>query len=281
MTVLITGARGQVGRGVLTRLHAAGLPVRAASARPAELAAPDGVERVELALGRPETFAPALDGVRQVFLYPEPAGIAAFTAAATAAGVEHVVLLSSSAVLGPAAETDPIGAHNLAVERALTASGLPATLLRPDAFASNAYGWAHAIAAGLPVQLAYPDAQTAPIHPDDLADLAAAALTGAAFAGGAVSLTGAHSLTFRAQLAQLGEALGRPIPVETVSRAEAERQLGRHLPPAYAGALLDLWAAATAGPAAIHDTTETLLGVPARTFRAWAAENARAFTPQD
>ncbi|MGT2529510.1 hypothetical protein ACU4GG_22190 [Streptomyces nojiriensis] len=53
MTVLITGARGKVGRAVLDRLHAAGLAVRAASADPAGPTVPDGVEVVPLALDRP------------------------------------------------------------------------------------------------------------------------------------------------------------------------------------------------------------------------------------
>ncbi|MFD0571318.1 SDR family oxidoreductase [Kitasatospora gansuensis] len=85
MTILITGARGKVGQAVLAGLHAAGHTVRAASAKPAELTVPAGVEVAELDLGRPETFAAALRGVRQVFLYPEPAGIHELIAEAEAA----------------------------------------------------------------------------------------------------------------------------------------------------------------------------------------------------
>lgn len=140
MTVLLTGARGQVARAVVDRLHAAGLPLRAASARPAELAVPAGVETVELVLDRPETFAAALRGVRQVFLYPRPAGIHDLVEAAEAAGVEHVVLLSSSSVLAPGAESDPLASHSLTVERALADSGLTATFLRPTP--SPATRWA-------------------------------------------------------------------------------------------------------------------------------------------
>ncbi|MEE1788759.1 NAD(P)H-binding protein [Streptomyces sp. SP17BM10] len=278
MTVLVTGARGKVARAVLDRLHAAGLPVRAASARLADLSVPAGVGTVELVLGRPETFAAALDGVRQVFLYPEPAGIGAFVEAARAAGVEHVVLLSSSSVLAPGAEADPLGSHNLSVERALAASGLSCTFLRPDAFATNAFAWTHPIGRALPVELAYPEASLAPIHPEDIADVAVEALTGTALRGHAVTLTGAQALTFREQLAVLSEVLDRDIAVKAIGRAEAEEQMARFMPPAMAGSLLDVWAAASATPATIADTTETLLGTPARTFRQWAAENAPAFT---
>ncbi|WP_033216081.1 NAD(P)H-binding protein [Kitasatospora phosalacinea] len=278
MTVLVTGARGKVGRAVLERLHAAGRPVRAASARPAELAVPAGVVGVELVLNRPATFAAALEGVRQVFLYPEPAGIDAFTAAARAAGVEHVVLLSSSSVLAPGAESDPLGAHNLRVEQALAVSGLPTTLLRADAFASNALGWCAAIGAGLPVELPYPEASLAPVHPADVADVAVAALSGPELRGRAVTLTGGQRLTLREQVGVLADVLGRPVPVETVTRAEAERQLGRFMPAPLVGSLLSFWAAASTTPATIGDTTRTLLGVPERTFHQWATEHAAAFT---
>ncbi|WP_327263561.1 NAD(P)H-binding protein [Streptomyces sp. NBC_01232] len=278
MTVLITGARGTVGRAVLDRLHSAGLPVRAASARPAELTVPAGVETVELVLDRPETFAAALRGIRQVFLYPQPAGIHDLVKAAEAAGVEHVVLLSSASVLAPGAESDPLARHSLQVERALAGSGLTCTFLRPDAFASNSLGWARTIGRSAAVPLAYPDAQIAPIHPEDIADIAVEALTGGSLTGRSLTLTGPESLTFRAQLAALSQALDRPVPVEHITRAEAEQQMGRHMPAPMVSSLLDLWEAADHGPAPLGDTTETLLGVPARTYRQWARENADAFT---
>ncbi|MFF7990808.1 NAD(P)H-binding protein [Kitasatospora xanthocidica] len=278
MTILITGARGQVGQAVIGRLHSAGRTVRAASANPAELTVPTGVQVAELALDRPETFDAALRGVRQVFLYPQPAGIHELVKAAEAAGVEHVVLLSSSSVLGPDAANDPLASHSLRVERALADSDLTRTFLRPDAFASNALGWAHFIGRSMPIRLAYPDAAIAPIHPEDTADVAVEALTGTALTGRSVTLTGPESLTFREQLALLADTLGREIPVERITRAEAEQQMGAHMPAPMVSSLLDLWETADHGPAAIADTTRTLLGRPARTFQQWARENAAAFT---
>ncbi|MFB7468815.1 NAD(P)H-binding protein [Streptomyces sp. NPDC056224] len=278
MTILITGARGKVGQAVISRLNSAGLTVRAASSDPAELTVPAGVETARLVLDRPETFAAALHGVRQVFLYPQPAGIHELIKAAEAAGVEHVVLLSSATVLTPGAENDPLAGHSLKVEHALADSTLTCTFLRPDAFASNALGWAYPVARSMPVQLAYPDAHIAPIHPEDIADIAFAALTGDSLTGRSVTLTGAESLTFREQLAVLAAAIGGEIPVEQITRAEAEQQMGHHMPAPMVSSLLDLWEAADHGPAAIADTTETLIGRPARTFRQWASENAGAFT---
>ncbi|MQY05852.1 NAD(P)H-binding protein [Actinomadura macrotermitis] len=275
MTFLITGARGKVARAVTDRLHAAGHAVRTGSKDPAALTGPDATA---LDLADPATFAAALDGVRRVFLYPEPSGIEDFLKAADAAGVEHIVLLSSASVLAPGAETDPLASHSLQVERALARSGIAHTFLRAGSFASNALGWAHFVSNGLPVQLAYPDAHLAVVHTDDIADIAAAVLTGDLSVDRPLTLTGPRSLTFREQLAVLGDVLGRDITVEQITRAEAERQMGRFMPAAMAGSLLDFWAAASAGPEPIADTTESLLGTPARTFERWVRENAAAFT---
>ncbi|MET9963056.1 NAD(P)H-binding protein [Streptomyces sp. NPDC006326] len=277
MTTLITGARGQIAQALISRLHALGHPLRAGTARPAELTVPDGVETAQLVLSRPETFEAALRDVRQVFLYPEPSGIDELIKAAEAAGVEHVVLLSSSSVLGPDAENDPLASHSLRVERALASSGLTCTFLRPDAFASNSLGWAYVIGQALPVQLPYPDACVAPIHSEDIADIAVEALTGTTLTGRAVTLTGPEPLTFREQLALLADTLGRGIPVEHITRAEAEQQMANHMPPPMVSSLLNFWEAADGIPAALHDTTHTLLGRPARTYRQWAEENAAAF----
>jgi uncharacterized protein YbjT (DUF2867 family) len=273
--VLVTGARGAVGQAVVARLLAAGLTVRAASADPAGLTVPPGVEVAELRLDAPET----LDGVRQVFLYAEPAGIDAFVKSARAAGVEHVVLLSSSSVHDPDAENNPLAAHHLLVERALEAGDLAWTFLRPGDFAGNALGWAHRIRQGLPVEHAYPDASVAPIHPADIADIAVDALTGTGLRGRCITLTGPQVLTFREQLAVLARVIGRDIPVVEITHAEAEEQLGRYMPAPFVGSLLAFWAAASRQPATVADTTQSLLGTPARTFEQWADENAAAFTP--
>jgi hypothetical protein len=49
------------------------------------------------------------------------------------------------------------------------------------------------------------------------------------------------------------------------------------MPAPLVASLLNFWESAEHAPATVHDTTGTLLGRPARTFRQWAAENATAF----
>ncbi|GAA0344752.1 NAD(P)H-binding protein [Actinoallomurus spadix] len=135
MTVLVTGGRGAVARALIGLLRERGIAVRAASSRPED---PD---TVRCDLTDPSTFAAALKGVTSVLLYAEPSHIGAFAEEAAGAGVEHIVLLSSSAVLAPDAADSPVARTHLDVENALTASAVPATTLRPGSFASNALAW--------------------------------------------------------------------------------------------------------------------------------------------
>ncbi|WP_318657395.1 SDR family oxidoreductase [Streptomyces aureocirculatus] len=123
--ILLTGGRGAVATQLLGLLHEAGLPVRVGSRMPADLNLPRGVPAVPLDLTDPATFPAALDGITSVFLYAGPDRIGDFVEQARKAGVTHVVLLSSSAVLGPGAATDPLAKSHLDVESALLASPPP------------------------------------------------------------------------------------------------------------------------------------------------------------
>lgn len=277
MTMLVTGARGNVGSRVLNRLHAAGHALRASSRKPSDLSVPKGVETVTLDLNDAGTFAPALAGVTKVFLYAEPEGIKDLLKAAEAAGVEHIVLLSSNTVVLPDAMDDPLALHHSLVEKALVDSGLSYTILRPGAFAGNALGWSYPIQGNQPIEQAYPEAQVATVHEDDIADVAVVALTEGSLAGQAVTLTGPESLTFREQLSIIAELLGRDIPVRELSREEAAEKMGKFVPAPILTSLLNQWKSAVGKPADTSETAERITGKPARTFRLWVEENLGAF----
>ncbi|MER6613449.1 SDR family oxidoreductase [Streptomyces xantholiticus] len=279
MTTLVTGSRGKVGSALLTLLHQQGLPVRAASASPGDLSTPAGVETLRCALDDPSTFRAALDSVTSVFLYAEPAHIDTFVAEAHAAGVEHIVLLSSSAVMAPDAADNPIAASHLAVEQCLAAGPLEATLLRPGAFAGNALQWAGALRSTGVVELPYPDSHGDPIHEHDIARVASAVLTRPGLRGGTHHLTGPQSLTFAEQIATVARAAGRrtPVDIRTVTREEWQKSVSAYLPGEFAQALLDYWASTDGSPAVLTRTVEELTGRPARPFAEWAEEHADAF----
>ncbi|WP_405492582.1 NmrA family NAD(P)-binding protein [Streptomyces sp. NBC_00096] len=273
--ILVTGGRGAVARGLSSLLAAHGVPHRLASREP------DKPGTVHCDLSDPATFPGALGGVRSVFLYAEASAIDAFVKEAVSAGVEHVVLLSSSSVLAPDASDSPLAASHLTVERALLASPLRTTLLRPGSFASNALSWAWSLKSGRPVHLPYPGSYCDPVHETDLAEAAFAVLTDPSLGGRAYTLTGPQTLTFAAQLAILGEAIGRPIPFEPVSREQWKSEVDGYIPGPYAEALLDYWAATDGLPVDLTDAVEQLTGHAPRTFATWSADHAEAFRSQN
>lgn len=276
-TTLVTGARGGIGASLLRRLHSLGHDVRAASRAPEQLDVPAGVPVAGLDLADPATFGPALAGVGDVFLYAEPAAIDELLAAAIAAGVRRVVLLSSDSVTLPGGERNALARHHLLVERALLASGLPSVLLRPGAFAGNALAWATPIRTGQPVEQAYPDARTDPIHSEDIVDVAELAITTDTLDGQAISLGGPELLSFRDQVRILAELLDAPVELVELTRERAIEQMARHMPAPFVEALLDYWSQGTAEPAGAPHSVETITGRPGRTFRLWAEENLAAF----
>ena len=250
MTVLVTGARGGVGREVLAQLLARGASVRASVRDPAAAALPAGVPVVVADLTRPETLPAALDGVRQVFLYSLSDGIDGFVKAAEAAGVEHVVLLSSGQVLMPepaTGTTNAIGAEHRAVERALADSGLRATPVRPLALAANALHWAWAIRADAPVRILYPDALSAPVHERDVAAVAVAAFDRVGNEAVSAVLTGPELISQRQEVELVAQAIGRPVRIEEMSAEQAREHLRRFMSPDFADATVDLRAAALSG----------------------------------
>ncbi|MFE2379762.1 SDR family oxidoreductase [Streptomyces sp. NPDC059398] len=278
MTVLVTGSRGKVGTALIPLLRGNGTEVRAASAAPGDLSLPDGVTAVRCDLHDPATFPAALDGADAVFLYAEPSRIDAFVQQAEAAGVRHIVLLSSSSVLGPHASESAIARTHLTVEQALAASSIGTTVLRPGAFAGNALQWKWALRSAGVIDLPYPGSYSDPIHERDIADSAYAALTDPSVRGGAYHLTGPQSLTFTEQIATIEAATGRTIPFRRVSPEAWKESVSAHLPATVADSLLRYWAASDGVPTAVTDQVRSLTGHPAHTFATWATENAAAFT---
>lgn len=274
MTILVTGARGNVGRRVLQRLYAAGHSLRASGRNPAELDVPEGVETVALDLNDPETFVAALAGVSKVLLYAEPDGIVKFLDEAEKAGVEQIVLLSSNTVGLPGADQDPLAHHHVLVEEAVVGSGLNYTILRPGAFMSNAFGWSYSLQQGDTIDQVFPEAQVAPVHEDDIADVAVVALTEKKLQNEIVDLTGPESLTFRQELEIVGEVLGRKLVINGLTREEGEAQMSDFVPPPVLTSLLNQWEAAVGVVADTSATAERITGKPARTFRQWVEEHA-------
>ncbi|MET9912990.1 NAD(P)H-binding protein [Streptomyces sp. NPDC006476] len=269
MVAVVFGARGNVARHVADGLLAAGEQVRAVSRTPVSGSTP-GWEAVAADLDRPETLPAALDGADKMFLYgmldpQKPYDIEKVAAAATAAGIRQVVLLSSVSVVNHDAD-HPVPRLNRTIEQAIQRSGMDWTFVRPGTFAINTRTWwAESIRTDNVVRLPYPLAQSAPVHEKDIAALAVTALTEPGHSHQAYIIYGAESLTLKRQVEYIGEALGRRIRVEHVSDEQARANVGRTMHPVVAEAMVSQWAAADGVPALTSVIAEKITGTPAHT----------------
>ena len=276
MTILVTGARGHVGRAVLDALVAAGQDVRAASRDATTLDVPTA--KVSADLEDPSTLDAALDGVEAVFLYTRPSGIEGSVKAAEAAGVRHVVLLSSGATLEPESAQSRIALLHHAVERALIAAPFGETRLNPGAFATNVLGWRADIAEGV-VRTAYPDSRIGAIHERDIADVAAKVLVDGSHVGEALRLSGPEPISYREQAAVLADVLGKPLPVEELTPEQAaERMIALGWPPEAPPEILRAWERTTREPSVVTDVVREVTGHAPRTFRQWAEDHRADFS---
>ncbi|GAA0954310.1 SDR family oxidoreductase [Nonomuraea longicatena] len=256
--ILVTGATGNVGRSLLSQLAEAGIPARGAS------------RSTGFDLLRPETVAPALDGVESVFLlWPTfDAEQARPVVELMAERVRRIVYLSA---------TTAENTFHGGVERIIEHSGVGFTLLRPGGFATNTLGWADQIRAGV-VQWPYGKAGRSLIHEADIAAVAAHVLITAGHSGRRYALSGPEVITQEEQVRVIGEVIGREVVWEELDPEVARERLaiewgGRD----FADAAIATWASMVDSPEPVFDTVPLMLGRPARTFREWAEDHASDF----
>ena len=275
--ILVTGATGNAGSAVVRALVDAGEPVRGLirseagrSRLPAEAEAAVGDLNV------PDTLAPALANVRGIFLLSGYGGMADALARMRAAGVERVVLLSSSAAPG-GDTTNAVARYHIESERLVRESGMEWTFLQPDTFMTNTLQWAPQLRAGDIVRAPFGDVPVATIHPADLGAVAAQALTGDGHAGRSYRLSGPESLTPADRVAVLARVLGRELRFEAESDDEARREMSESMPPEYVDAFMSFFADGTLDESEVLPTVEEITGRPPLSFEQWATANADAF----
>jgi len=274
MTILVTGARANIGSRIIARLVEAGQEVRGSARDVRELPLPRGVDSVELDIDNPDNGAAALRNVDAMFLYPTRGTADRFLIAARDAGVRHVVLLSSPASYEPGESDSFIGQLHRNAERSLEESGLRHTVLYPSWLATNARrDWGGQIRARGRAAMAYADAQVSPIHIDDIAEVAVDLLTREVHRGRMQVLTGPQSLRLRDIVGILADVVGQPIPVDDLGRTQSQEQRPPWMSEQILDLLLDGSAAAVGMPATVNNVVERITGHPARPFREWAQAN--------
>jgi uncharacterized protein YbjT (DUF2867 family) len=213
--IVVLGATGKTGRRLVRTLREAGRPVRAAS-RSSE---------VRFDWFDQDTWPAVLDGASAVYLVVPGAAapVHAFVKQAAEAGVGRFVALSGRALdLVPTEYFQGMAA----AEQAVRASGAEWTILRPNNFSQNFDEDAfHApLLAG---RLALPiGAVPEPfIDVQDIADVAAAALTSDGHHGQVYDLSGPRALTWDTAVAMIAEASGRTIRYVELTPEEFRAEL--------------------------------------------------------
>ncbi|MBB1157234.1 NAD(P)H-binding protein [Amycolatopsis dendrobii] len=278
--IVVTGATGNVGRLLVESLAGAGHAVTAVSrgvtspppARP-------GVTSMVADLADAGSLVPALKGADALFLLVSGAGAhvdgEAVLRAAAEAGVSRVVLQSSQA-----AGTRPHAVSHAplaALEETVRSSGLEWTVLRPGGFTTNTFAWISTIRAQRKVFSPFGDIALPAVDPLDIAEAAAAALTGDGHAGQTYVLTGPEATSPRQRTEILGAALGEPLEFVELGRAQAREQMVQQMPEPVADGTLDILGKPLAEEIRSSLDVEKVLGRPATSFASWVGRSVDAF----
>jgi uncharacterized protein YbjT (DUF2867 family) len=285
--ILISGATGTIGSEVLRLLARRGVRLRAMTRDPARLRLPgeDGIDAIRADFEHPDSLRRALAGVDSVFLLTAPGAWVpehdlAMIHAVRSSGVRKVVKLSAigGGEDGTDGNTRPAEWHDPG-ERALAASGLAWTALRPTSFASNALHWAAVIRAGGPVPNMTGTGTQGVVDPRDVAAVAVEALLTDKLDGAAHTLTGPELVGVPDQVAQLARELGRPVDtVDIPPDAIRQQMVAAGLDPSVIDVAVRGYELVRAGGnAVVTDNVERILGHPARAFRTWVRDHRDAF----
>ncbi|MCU7809023.1 MAG: NmrA family transcriptional regulator [Candidatus Thiodiazotropha sp. (ex Semelilucina semeliformis)] len=197
--ILIISKNGKVGHRVDERLQALGHATR-------------GVSRSttpSFDWTRPETWRSAMEGARSAYVAYQPdlavpqaeSDISAFVEIAREVGLEHIVLLSGRGEAGAKRAEDIV-----------KSSGLSWNIVRASWFFQN-FSESFMLDGILAGELILPAGDTLEpfIDVDDIADVAVAALTQPGYRNRLFEVSGPRAMTFGQCMAEISEALGRPV----------------------------------------------------------------------
>lgn len=267
--VLVVGGTGKTGKRVVSHLRARGAQVRSAARKDAD---------VVFSWTDPDTWAPALAGVHamHVVSIDDVSPTSEFLAAAVAAGVRRVSLLSARGVDQPGyyGEDNAGAATHLDGENALRQSAVDWTILRPGWFMQNFdEGMFRADVLAGELRLAAADGAAAFVDAEDIGEVAAVALTEDGHAGETYDLTGPCGLTFAEALAEIAEASGVRARYTALSEEEFIAEL---VASGWSPADAALWSGALdpirrGVEGVVADGVQRALGRPPRAFHDFAS----------
>jgi uncharacterized protein YbjT (DUF2867 family) len=279
--ILVVGATGNTGSGLVPSLLAAGARVRALVHSPAK-AEPlrrQGAEVVIADLDKPDSLGPAVSGAERIYMClfngPHQAVHGRnLIEAARRAGRPHIVHHSAAG-----SDRSRIIRHAAEVETELRASTLAWTIIRPTFYLQNLMMAIPTVTSQNAIYLPMKDGRMAMTDVRDIVDVAARLLLDGGHSGRTYTLTTPEALTIAEFADALGGRLGRPIAYVDVPLAAAkESMVGMGMAPWIVDGYMELfegfadnWGNKTSGD------TEEILGRPARGYRQFIDDFKDAF----
>jgi len=285
-SVFVAGATGVIGSAVLAALREAGADVVAGAHTPegSEALARDGVEARVFDFSDQESMVRAMQGCDRLFLtLPLAEGMTRrghlAVQAARTAGIGHIVRSSAYAASSDAHWR--LGREHGTVDQFVEDSGIPFTILRPNAVMQRfATTLAPMVRTGV---LALPE-EDARVSYIDARDIGACAtrllLDGAVHHGRTYALTGPQGLSLAEVAAFLTEATGREVAYRPVDETAYMEALARdNVPEWTVNMLVSLTRVVKLGMAGnVTGAVAHLTGGEPRPFAAFAADHVQAWT---
>ena len=264
--ILLTGVTGKTGGETAKQLLQKGASLRALvrdEAKAAGLKAA-GVELVVGDVSDADTVRRALKGVEKAFL-TLPNGQRQleqekqFTDLAVAAGVKHLVKMSSMEAVAHA-ET-PIPRAHWATEEYIRASGLAWTMVKPNFFMQNLLSSAGSIKAQRKFSLPMGNGTTGMADIRDIGAVCAEVLLGNGHAGQSYEITGPEVLTFHDVADRFSAVLGDKVEYVPMPMEQFRERMKNVLEPWHLNAVCELFREiAETGIDHTTDTFKRLIG---------------------
>ena len=228
MSIVVTGATGHFGRLAVEALIERGVPasdITAGGRRTDSIAdlAERGVRVVSLDYNQPESLREAFDGAEKVLLVSSSEvgkraeQHAAAVAAASAAGVKHLVYTSA-----PKADTSSLilAPEHKATEESIRASGIPSTILRNGWYTENYLGQVEQSRASGELVASVGDGRVASASRRDFAEAAAVVLTEPGHEERVYELSGDVAWDYNELASAIGGIVEREVTFRPVSSEE-------------------------------------------------------------
>lgn len=266
---LVLGSTGKTGSRVAAELRQRGMRIRTAARSNADVSF-DWNQRL--------SYAPALDGVARIYLVAPTlrldfAGdVSVFLDEAEAAGVQHITFLSA---YGMEQAPDELATRSVELNL-LRRTALDHTILRPAWFMQN---FSETFLKPVDGAIFVPtgEGREAFIDAQDIAAVAAKTLADPhSHAGAAYNLTGPEALSVANAAAILSEETGLQIAhVDLDQEVWIAHALSSGIPAEYGAVLRQLTTTIACGHGSLpNGTVQQITGIPPRTFRHFAHQNA-------